>query len=93
MENSNRSINQASGFILGAIVGGVLGVLFAPNKGSETRRKIANSRDNFSNSVKDEYGNLVNMVNQEISDVKVKANEALEHGLARVEKVKSNLTA
>ncbi|MDD3647002.1 MAG: YtxH domain-containing protein [Candidatus Dojkabacteria bacterium] len=30
-----------SGVILGAVVGGALGVLFAPAEGKETRRKIA----------------------------------------------------
>lgn len=93
MDNSNKTINQAGGFLLGAIVGGILGVLFAPNKGSETRKQIANSRDHFTNSVKDQYGNLVDMINTEISDVKHKANEALDYGLAKAEKAKNNLTS
>jgi gas vesicle protein len=93
MDNSNKTINQASGFLIGAVVGGVLGVLFAPNKGSETRRQIANSKDNFTNSVKDQYGNMVNMVNDEIDMVKNKANELMENGIAKAEKAKSNFTA
>ncbi len=93
MSNSNNSMNQAAGFLVGAVVGGILGVLFAPNKGSETRRHIANSTDNFTNSVKDQYGNLIDIVNSEISDVKHKASEAVDYGLAKVEKAKSSLTA
>ena len=92
MENSNKTMNQASGFLIGAAVGAVLGILFAPNKGSETRRHLAYSRDNLTNSIKDQYGNLIDSVNNEISDVKNKATEALEKGIASVEKVKHNLT-
>lgn len=93
MNNSNSTLNQAGSFILGAAIGGILGVLFAPNKGSETRRHIANSSDNFTNSVKDQYGNMINMVNDEIDMVKNKANEVLDYGMAKAEKTKNNLTA
>jgi gas vesicle protein len=91
MENSNKTMSQAGGFIVGAVVGAILGVLFAPNKGSETRRHIANTRDNLTNSIKDQYGNLIDIVNDEIAEVKTKATEALEYGVGKVEKAKSNL--
>ncbi|MDZ4667779.1 MAG: YtxH domain-containing protein [bacterium] len=40
MENSNGKVVAA--LLVGAILGGTMGVLFAPYKGSKTRRKIAN---------------------------------------------------
>ncbi len=48
---------NTTGKILTAIVGGaaagaILGILFAPAKGSETRRKIADQRDKLSGDVK-----------------------------------------
>ncbi len=40
-------------FLTGAVVGGVLGVLFAPDKGSVTRQKISDTASNISGSIQD----------------------------------------
>ena len=37
----NKSVGLIAAFLGGAAVGGALGVLFAPQSGEETRRKIA----------------------------------------------------
>jgi gas vesicle protein len=93
MENSNKAINQAGSFLLGTLIGGILGVLFAPKKGSDTRQDILDSGENISETIKDKYGNLVKLVNQEISDVKNMASEAIDSGMQKVEKSKNNLSA
>ena len=93
MENSNKAINQVGSFLVGSLIGGILGILFAPRKGSDTRQAILDSGENISETVKDKYGNLVKLVNQEISDVKNMASEAIDHNIAKIEKAKNNLSA
>ena len=39
MGNSNSTVRVLGALFLGAAIGGVLGILFAPEKGSETRKR------------------------------------------------------
>ena len=54
------------GFIAGAAVGGAVGILLAPDKGSETRRRIVergsemgDSLSSFGETVKDKFNDVV----------------------------------
>ena len=71
-------------FVNGVLVGILLGVLFAPDSGEETRRKISRRAqgikdnyddlaDNLSNAygkVKNKAGDLVNKAKQRFGDIK-----------------------
>jgi len=50
MTNTNKILTALA---TGVIVGGVLGVLFAPDKGENTRNKIAEGGRKLSDSIKD----------------------------------------
>ena len=57
------------GFIAGAAIGGALGILLAPDKGSETRRRISekgseigDSIADFGDSVKEKFNDVVDGV-------------------------------
>lgn len=66
MSNSSKIL---IGFIAGAAIGGLLGILMAPDKGSETRRRIVekgndlgDSLVDFGESVKDKFNDVVDGV-------------------------------
>jgi gas vesicle protein len=46
------------GFLAGAAAGALAGILLAPDKGSETRRKIAGKADELRESVKNKFNQL-----------------------------------
>jgi gas vesicle protein len=64
----NRTGKVVIGLLTGAATGAILGILFAPDKGSETRRKI-------SQRTKDIKYNFQNKVGQVLE----KAAEKIEH--------------
>ena len=54
------SKKRKGGFLAGALVGAGLGLLFAPKKGSETRRELKLKIDDLTNKVKEIILNSVN---------------------------------
>lgn len=73
MENSNSGVGKVIGAVLiGAAIGGILGVLFAPDKGSKTREKIMDKGHDLTDSVKEKFNSL-------ISDLKREAQHTAEN--------------
>lgn len=77
MENSNNTGRMLGALILGAAIGGALGVLFAPDKGSETRRKIAAKGNDLSDGVRNKFNDLLEDVKADLALVKEKTNELM----------------
>lgn len=92
MEKSNNTGKIVGALLLGATVGGIvgaaLGILFAPDKGNETRKKLLAKGGDLSGSIKDMVIDLAEEVKREAGAVKGKLNEAIENGVAKIDKVK-----
>ena len=58
------------GFLVGAAVGGALGILLAPDKGSETRRKIKEKGADFGESISELGETIKDKVNEMVDGVK-----------------------
>ena len=57
MENSNDTIKVIGALLAGALVGAALGILFAPDKGSETRARIATEAKDIAANIKKKFKN------------------------------------
>lgn len=81
MKNSNVALKVACGVLLGAAIGGVLGILYAPDKGRKTSRKIIRETNDFADHVKIKVHSLLEGMKNEVCTATDKAND-----LMRVEK-------
>lgn len=61
------------GILAGIAAGALLGVLFAPDRGSETRRKISQKSKDLVDDIRHRYDDFVRGVNEKVSSVKQEA--------------------
>ncbi len=79
-------------FLLGAATGFVLGVIFAPASGTETRKKIQEQASKTSEAARGTYDRIAQEAEKGIKIVKEKTTEGIETIKDFVEKKKSELT-
>lgn len=80
MENTNNSEKVIGALLIGTMIGGVLGVLFAPEKGSETRKKITGKADDFTDALQEKFNSFLDEAKKEIKEEKEKIMEFSEDG-------------
>ena len=60
--------------LIGAVAGTALGVLFAPDKGSETRKKMAGKASELGDELKEQF----NKSKQAVNDIKERVRNKVE---------------
>jgi gas vesicle protein len=68
MEDSNNTGKIIGALLVGVAVGGLLGVLFAPDKGSVTRRKLLSKGEDLKDAVSEKLSGMMNRTQEEVED-------------------------
>jgi gas vesicle protein len=66
----------ATGLFVGAAAGAVAGVLFAPDKGTETRKRITEKTNEFKDDISEKIDHLKQAIEDKIADAMPKDKKA-----------------
>lgn len=75
------------GIVAGVAAGALIGILFAPEKGSVTRMRIAQRGEDYAEAVKEKFNEFIDSVNDKLDMVK----DEVGRGKQKVEEVKRDV--
>ncbi|MBX3242430.1 MAG: YtxH domain-containing protein [Chitinophagaceae bacterium] len=79
------------GFLAGAAIGAIAGILFAPEKGSDTRQKIAKSTSDLGDNLKDSFNEFIDTVKHKYRKAKREAEDMVEKGEEKLSNLNKQL--
>lgn len=77
---SSRSSKVALGVLGGVAAGALLGILFAPDKGSNTRKKISDKSKDYADDLKTKYDGLLGSVTRKYENLFQEGESLLAEG-------------
>jgi gas vesicle protein len=73
------------GLLAGIAAGATLGILFAPDKGSTTRRKITQKGEDYVEELEDKFNDVVNGLSRRFEAMKGEVTHMAENGKAKMD--------
>ena len=78
------------GVLGGVAVGALLGVLFAPEKGDKTRKKIIDKSNDYADELKDKLDTLLGTINRKYEKIWKEGESLIAEGKSKLHDVKND---
>lgn len=79
------------GTLAGLAIGAIAGILFAPEKGSKTRKKIVSKGEEYSDEVKAKVSGFIDSLTEKFEEVKSNAENAVKNAASDVKKTATDV--
>lgn len=77
------------GVLAGIAVGALVGTLLAPDKGSETRKKLLTKGDDYLEDIKDEFSNLIGSLKEKFEQKAEEVEGVVSKGKSKYNEAKN----
>ena len=74
--------------LAGLATGAALGILLAPDKGSNTRKKISKKKEKYVDDMKDKFNELIDTFSEKLDSVKDHEDDMIEKGRSKLQYAK-----
>lgn len=79
------------GTVAGLAIGGILGILFAPEKGSVTRQQMMDKGNDYADELKSKYNDLADTLAEKFKNGKEYAQLVAENGKAEFDELQDDV--
>lgn len=79
------------GMLAGVTAGALLGILFAPDKGSETRKNLMKKSNEYADDVKDKFDDMLDAIQDKYESIMCDADALAAKGTNKYNEVKREI--
>lgn len=79
------------GTVAGLAIGGILGILFAPEKGSVTRQQIMDKGNDYADELKSKYNDFADSIAEKLQSGKEFVQVLAENGKAEFDEMNNDI--
>lgn len=89
-ESTTKLAQIVVGALAGVAVGAIAGILFAPAKGSKTRKQIVGKGDEYADTLQDKFDDLVETVEKKYKNTRNEAGLLIATGRSKFGKARKD---